>query len=198
MQKQVLYEIHLCQKNNHISNTNACILSSSVALNGSSTDQNLNSNPAIDAFVSEPTSICPHAVGNRTFTRTQGEVKFRYSQVLLSSSLRQAGSNGLICCNFCAKITWILGTKEAGGLCTLCSSAVSIHSIGSRAELSLGKSTAQLGLEVFHTNFSPADEELLEPGQEQSTSEQTTSTPSFWYLHPYSNYLLYDFYKHHK
>lgn len=55
-------------------------------------------------------------------------------QVLLSSLLRQAGSNGLMCCNFWAKTTWILGTNEAGGLCTLCSSAVSVHSIGSRRE----------------------------------------------------------------
>eukprot|EP00069_Balaena_mysticetus_P020624 bmy_02826T0 len=46
----------------------------------------------------------------------------------------QAGSKGLMCCNFWAKTTWILGTKEAGGLCTLCSSAVSVHSIGSSSE----------------------------------------------------------------
>lgn len=58
-------------------------------------------------------------------------------QVLLCSWLRQAGSNGLMCCSFCASTTWILGTKEAGGLCTLCSSAVSVHSIGSRSEASL-------------------------------------------------------------
>ena len=33
-----------------------------------------------------------------------------------------------------ARTTWILGTKEAGGLCTLCSSAMSVHSIGSSSE----------------------------------------------------------------
>lgn len=99
-------------------------------------------------------SSCSYVLARCTFTSTLNEVKFRYSQVLLSSSLRHAGSNGLMCCNFCAKITWILGTKEAGGLCTLCSSAVSMHSIGSRVELSLGKGTAQLNFKTFHVNFS--------------------------------------------
>lgn len=55
-------------------------------------------------------------------------------QVLLSSLLREAGNSGLMCCNFWAKTTWILGTSEAGGLRTLCSSAVSVHSIGSRSD----------------------------------------------------------------
>lgn len=58
-------------------------------------------------------------------------------QVLLCSWSRPAGSNGLMCCSFCASTTWILGTKEAGGLRTRCSSAVSVHSIGSRSEASL-------------------------------------------------------------
>lgn len=59
-------------------------------------------------------------------------------QVLLSSLLRQVGNKGLMCCSFWAKMTWILGTNEAGGLCTLCSSAMSEHSMGSsNAEASL-------------------------------------------------------------
>lgn len=62
------------------------------------------------------------------------EASHLHLQVLLSSLLRQAGSKGLMCCSFWARTTWILGTKEAGGLCTLCSSAVSVHSIGSSSE----------------------------------------------------------------
>lgn len=59
-----------------------------------------------------------------------------------------------MCCNFCAKITWILGTNEAGGLCTLCSSTVSIHSIGSSGddEFSLVNVTIKLSLKTFYAN----------------------------------------------
>lgn len=68
-------------------------------------------------------------------------------QPLLSSLFRQAGSNGLMCCSFWAKTTCSLGTKEAGGLCTRCSSAISEHSMGScSAEASLrGRSSVQCG-----------------------------------------------------
>lgn len=134
--------------------------------------------PLMDSPLSK--AVLVHRYEETARLRAQRGGTLRYSQVLLSSSLRQAGSSGLMCCNFCAKITWILGTNEAGGLCTLCSSAVSIHSMGSRAELSLRKGTARPGLETFHTNFSPAAQEQLESGQARGTPAQTASAPGSW------------------
>lgn len=55
------------------------------------------------------------------------------SQALLSSGLA-GGSRGLLCGSGRASSMWRRGTSEAGGLCTLCSSAVSMCSVGSSVE----------------------------------------------------------------
>lgn len=55
------------------------------------------------------------------------------SQALLSSGLAR-GSRGLLCGSGRAYSIWRRGTSEAGGLCTLCSSAVSMCSVGSSTE----------------------------------------------------------------
>lgn len=44
------------------------------------------------------------------------------------------GSKGLICCSFWARTTWILGTKEAGGLWPLFLSRVRVHPSGPAAK----------------------------------------------------------------
>lgn len=63
-------------------------------------------------------------------THTQnGELK-ESSQALLSSRVVR-GSRGLLCGSGRAYNIWRRGTSEAGGLCTLCSSAVSMYSVGS-------------------------------------------------------------------
>ena len=123
-------------------------------------------------------------------------------QVLLSSLLRQAGSKGLMCCSFWARTTWILGTKEAGGLCTLCSSAMSVHSIGSsseeaslpredRARFRVGSST--------HVKVTSVSENKMGTQAEDSSTctspERTENAPPLRkLLHEISGYLHMSYY----
>lgn len=157
MQNQTPHKSLLFQPNKNV-NTNICILCSTTW------------RFHLPRFKFKPCCWGILPLSKAEFVQMSWKVP-RHSQVLLSSSLRQAGSKGLMCCSFCARMTWILGTREAGGLCTLCSSRVSMHSMGSRLELSLQRGHSTAGLTNIPGNCCPSEPQQLEAGQEQRNKQ---------------------------